>query len=110
MPVTTIKASTRLLPEIIQGYSAYDIWSMDESGFFLKALPDTELAKKKKKGFKGGKKSKEGYTVVFLCPRVDSTYVNLLLLEIVKFRDAFKNCIILLNRMVCSSFTAKNHG
>ena len=51
VPVTTIKASTRLLPEIIQGYSAYDIWSMDESGFFLKALPDTELAKKKKKRF-----------------------------------------------------------
>ena len=58
MPVTTIKASTRLLPEIIQGYSAYDIWSMDESGFFLKALPDTELAKKKKKVLKAVRNQK----------------------------------------------------
>ena len=51
------------LPEIIQGYSADDIWNMEESGLFLKDLPYTGLVKKKKR--KGGKKSKERLTVAF---------------------------------------------
>ena len=112
VPITTIKAWMERLPEIIQGYSADNIWNMDESGLFFKALPDVGLAKKNKKckKSKGGKKSKERLTVVFLCPRTDLRYVNLLLLERVKFRDAFKNCLILLNRMICSNFTAKKHG
>ena len=42
-----------------------------------------------------------------MCPRVDSRYVNLFLLERVKFHGAFENCLILLNRMVCNVFTAK---
>ena len=45
VPITTIKAWMERLPEIIQGYSAYDIWNMDESGLLFKALPDTGLAK-----------------------------------------------------------------
>ena len=45
-------------------YSADDIWNMDESGVFFKALPDTGLAKKIKK-CKGSKKSKEQLTVTF---------------------------------------------
>ena len=36
VPITTIKAWIERLPEIIQGYSADDIWNMDESGLFLK--------------------------------------------------------------------------
>ena len=81
---------------------------MDESGLFFKAFSDTGLAKKTK-NCKGGKKSRELLTVAFLCPREDLSYVNLLLLERVKFRDAFENCLILLNRMVCSIFTEKKH-
>ena len=34
------------LPEIFQSYFADDIWNMDESGVFFKALPDIGLAKK----------------------------------------------------------------
>ena len=58
VPITTIKAWMEQYPEIIQGYSADDIWNMDESGLFFEALLDTGLAKKTKK-CKGGKKSKE---------------------------------------------------
>ena len=52
------------LPEIIQGYTADDVWNMDESGLFFKTSPDIGLPKKKKK-LKGGKKSKDRRTVAF---------------------------------------------
>ena len=96
--------------ERLPGYSADDIWNTDESGVFFKALSDTGLAKKKLKKCKGGKKSNEQLTVAFLCHQVNSTYVNLLLLERVNFRDAFENCLILLNRMVCCIFTITKPG
>ena len=108
--ITTIKTWYNYHQDLDRATSrADDIWNMDESGIFFKALPDTGLRKKIEK-CKGGKKSNERLTVTFLCPLVHSRYVNLFLLEKVKFRDAFKNCLILLNRMVCSIFTAKKHG
>ena len=64
VPITTNKTWMERLPKIIQGYSADDIWNMDESGRFFKALPDTGLAKKTKKR-KAGKKSKARLTVAF---------------------------------------------
>ena len=107
VPITTIKVWMERLPEIIQGYSADDIWNMDKSGLFLKALPDTALAKKSPKKCKAVRNQKSDLLWHFLCPREDSRYVNLLL-ERAKFCDAFENCLILLNRMVCSFFIAKN--
>ena len=47
-PRTIINGWMEQLPEIIQGYSADDIWNMDESGLFFKAPPDTGLAKRAK--------------------------------------------------------------
>ena len=47
-PITIINGWMEQLPEIIQGYSADDIWNMDESGLFFKAPPDTGLAKRAK--------------------------------------------------------------
>ena len=35
VPITKIKASMERLPEIIQSYSADDIWNMEESGLFF---------------------------------------------------------------------------
>ena len=64
VPVKTIKAWMERLPEIILGYAADDIWNMGESGLFLKALPYSGLAAKRKKA-KGGKRSKERLTVAF---------------------------------------------
>ena len=107
VPITTIKAWMERLIEIIQDYSADDIWNMDESGLLFKALPDTGLAKKLK-SVKAVRNQKSDLLWHSLCPRVDSRYGNLLLLERVKFHDALENCLILLNRMVCSIFTTKS--
>ena len=63
-PITTIKAWMEQLPEVIQGFSADNIWNMDESGLFFKALSGTELANKTKK-CKSGRKSKERRSVAF---------------------------------------------
>ena len=60
VPITTIKAWMESLPEIFQGYSADDIWNMDESGLFFKALPDTGLGNKLK-----SVKANERNTVTF---------------------------------------------
>ena len=54
------------LPEMIQGYSADDIWNMDESGLFFNTLPDTGLAKKTKK-WKSGNKIKRVTYCGFFC-------------------------------------------
>ena len=47
-----------LLPELVTGYSAENIWNLDETGCFWRALPEHGFGKK---GFqcKGGKKTKQ---------------------------------------------------
>ena len=65
---------------------------------------------KKLKSVKEVRNQKSDLLWHFLSPRVDSRYLNLLLLERIKFRDAFENCLILLNRMVCRILTVKKHG
>ncbi|XP_057305270.1 tigger transposable element-derived protein 6-like [Hydractinia symbiolongicarpus] len=50
--------------ELIEGYSLDNIWNMDESGCFFKALPDKGLVSKGKQA-KSGKKSKQRLTVAF---------------------------------------------
>ena len=52
------------LGSITSGYEMQDIWNMDETGCFYRALPDKSLSEKAKK-CKGGKKSKERLTVAF---------------------------------------------
>ena len=52
------------LPEIIQGYKPEDVWNMDESGCFWKALPGKGFAQKGK-ACHGGKSSKVRLTVAF---------------------------------------------
>ena len=96
------------LPEIIQGYSANDIPNMNESGLFFKALPDNGLAKKLK-SVKAVINRNSDLLWHFLCSRVGSRFVSLLLSEKVKFRDALENCLILLNHILRSIFTAKEH-
>ena len=64
----TVESWKERLPEIVEGYKAEDIWNMDESGCFWKALPDKGLAQKGK-SCKGGKKSKQRITVAFFVKR-----------------------------------------
>ena len=53
----TVGSWIERLRELCKGYHLKDIWNMDESGCFFKALPSKGLAHKGKK-CKGGKKSK----------------------------------------------------
>ena len=61
---TTVESWMERLRELCKGYDQRDIWNMDESGCFFKALPTKGLAQKGKKA-KGGKKSKQRITVAF---------------------------------------------
>lgn len=57
----TISSWKECLPEIIQGYDRDNIWNMNETGVFWKALPDRGFGQKGQQ-CKGGKKSKQRIT------------------------------------------------
>ena len=61
----TITSWTEITQELTGGYSSENIWNMDKSGCFFKALPDKGIVEKGKKT-KGSKKSKQRFTIVFL--------------------------------------------
>ena len=61
----TVDSWKERLPEIMQGYSSDNIWNLDESGVFWKALPDKGFGQKVKE-CKGGKRSKQCLTVTFI--------------------------------------------
>ena len=50
---------------IVEGYNTEDIWNIDETGCFWKALPDKGLGQVKKE-CKGGKESKLRVTIAFI--------------------------------------------
>ena len=50
--------------EVVKGYEPRDIWNMDETGVFFRALPERGLVEKKTKA-KGGKHSKLCMTAAF---------------------------------------------
>ena len=61
----TVTSWKERLPEILRGYAKEDIYNLDETGCFWKALPDKGFAQKGMQ-CKGGKKSKQRFTVAFL--------------------------------------------
>ena len=66
MPEETVSSWIERLQDLTEGYSLENIWNMDESGCFFKALPDEGLVQKGKQAT-GGKKSKQRFTIVFFC-------------------------------------------
>ncbi|XP_057303197.1 tigger transposable element-derived protein 6-like [Hydractinia symbiolongicarpus] len=60
----TVTSWMERIKELVEGYSLENIWNMDESGCFFKALPAKGLVEKGKQA-KGGKKSKLRLTVAF---------------------------------------------
>ena len=60
----TITSWMERISELIEGYSLENIWNLDESSCFFKALPEKGLVEKGKQA-KGGKKSKQRLTVAF---------------------------------------------
>ena len=61
----TVGSWKEQLRELCKGYRLKDIWNMDESGCFFKALPSKGLVQKGKK-CEGGKKSKQRMIDAFL--------------------------------------------
>ena len=61
----TVDSWKERLPEIVQGYSSEDVWNLNETGVFWKALPDKGFGQKVKE-CKGGKKCKQRFTVTFI--------------------------------------------
>ena len=62
----TVTSWMERINELVEGDSLENIWNMEESGCFLKALPNKGLVEKGKQA-KGGKKSKQRLTVAFFC-------------------------------------------
>ena len=60
----TVDSWKERLPEILSGYSKENLWNMDETEVFWKALPDHGFGVKGK-GCHGGKKNKQRITVAF---------------------------------------------
>ena len=58
----TVNKWMERLWELTKDYDPIDIWNMDETGYFFKALPEKGLAEKKSQA-RGGKKSKTRLTI-----------------------------------------------
>ena len=61
---STVDSWKERLPEIVSNYTKEDIWNMDETGVFWRALPSKGFGEKGK-GCRGGKQSKQRITVAF---------------------------------------------
>ena len=61
----TISSWKERLPVLLQGYKAEDIFNLDETGCFWRALPESGFGERGKK-HSGGKKSKKRITIAFL--------------------------------------------
>ncbi len=70
MQGVTVDSWKERLPELITGYAKEDVWNMDETGVFWRALPDSGFRRIGKE-CKGGKKSKQRITVALLVSAAD---------------------------------------
>ena len=61
----TVTSWKERLPEILRGYDKRDVFNLDETGCFWRALPDRGFGQKGKQ-CKGGKRSKCRFTIAFL--------------------------------------------
>ena len=61
----TVSSWKERLPVITAGYKAEDIYNLDETGCFWKALPDQGFGQRGKQ-CKGGKKSKQRFTIALI--------------------------------------------
>ena len=60
----TVDSWKERLPEILEGWEPQNIWNLDETGQFFRALPNKSLVEGSK-NCTGGKKSKERLTCAF---------------------------------------------
>lgn len=62
MSGVTVDAWLERIPELVSEYAIEDIWNLDETGVFWRALPEQGFGQKKKE-CSGGKKAKQRVTV-----------------------------------------------
>ena len=77
------------LPSILSGYHPCDVYNMDETGLFFRALPDKSLSIKGEE-CKGGTRSKERLTVA-LCVNAEGTFEKPLVLRKAAVPRCFRN-------------------
>ena len=77
------------LQDLISGYDQKDVFNMDETGVFFRALPDKTLVVKGQ-DCKGGKRSKERITVVMCC-NMDGQFVKPLVIGKAERPRCFRN-------------------
>ena len=61
----TIASWRERIPELLRGYSAENVWNLDETGCFWRALPEHGFGRKGSL-CKGGKKAKQRFTIAFI--------------------------------------------
>ena len=61
----TVQSWYERIKNIMQGYKPEDVWNIDETGCFFRALPEKTLSQKNSE-CKGGKKAKERVTIAFI--------------------------------------------
>ena len=86
----TVSAWMERLVELTRGYELSDIWNMDETGCFFKALPEKGLAEKKSQT-RGGKKSKTRLTIAFFVNFAGEKAIEPLVVWRSKKLHCFKN-------------------
>ena len=61
----TVESWKERLPELLQGYEAKNIWNLDETGCFWRAMPESGFGEKGSKCH-GGKKAKQRLTIALI--------------------------------------------
>ena len=86
----TVNAWMERLMELTRGYELTDIWNMDETGCFFKALPEKGLAEKKSQA-RGGKKLKTMLNIAFFMNAAGEKAIKPLVVWRSKKPRCFKN-------------------
>ena len=105
----TVSAWMERLVELTRGYELADIWNMDETGCFFKAMPEKGLAEKKYQA-RGGKKSKTRLTIAFFVNAAGEKAIKPLVVWRSKKPRCFKNIKSLSRPMAFITNPIRKHG
>ena len=86
----TVSSWKERLPEIIDGYDAKDVWNLDETDCYWRALPEKGFAEKGKE-YKGGKKAKQRVTIAFIANAAGESEVKPIVIWKSENPRCFKN-------------------
>ena len=105
----TVSAWIERLVELTRGYELADIWNMDETGYFFKALPEKALAKNKSHA-RRGKKSKARLTIAFFVNTAGEKAIEPLVVWRSENRVALKTLRVYPDPMAFITTPIRKHG